>query len=152
MLCVVYYILDSGQILENNVTMNGWWSKLGVLLETKSEAVSCALHFSSIFSVYQEILGIIFGKQLLSRTLMLIDIKLHSFRFRVVTNIYNPAVWLTTTHPKAKQKMLRLLNSSYFLSKYGARPGVPRVVRPRARRCDESAADTENWENVKMKI
>ena len=100
--------------------MNGWWSKLGVLLETKAEAVSCALHFSSIFSVYQEILGIIFGRQLLSRTLMLIDAKVHSLRFRVVTNIYSPAVWLTTTHPQAKQKMLRLLNSSYFLSKYGA--------------------------------
>ena len=116
------------------------------MLETKAEAVSCALHFSSIFSVYQEILGIIFVRQLLSRTLMLIAIKLHSFRFTA------PAVGLTTTHPKAKQEMLRLLNSSYFLSKYGARPGVPRVVRPRARRCDESDADTENWENVKIKI
>ena len=83
---------------------------------------------------------------------MLIDIKLHSFRFRVVTNIYSPGC-LTDHHtPQAKQEMLRLLNSSYFLSKYGARPGVPRVVRPRARRCDESDADTENWENVKIKI
>ena len=92
-ICVIFY---------SGLWMNGWWSKLGVLLETKAGAVSCALHFSSIFSVYQEILGIRYLWK--TASVKNTDVDRYKTPFMSISssyNIFKPqlSIWPPTHHP-----------------------------------------------------